>query len=247
MPFVTLIAYTQSPDLTLEQLRNGFSHTLLLTETPIEAAVALTSQLFNLIIVDLALSEIDLLALVKNPDNINCGTPILALVDKVNPGLKKDLIAAGFDDCLTKPLTAASLDETIQLWQKNEDLSAFINSTQVLLANCRNNRSLALTLYSKLFDTLPQKIAELEAALKAGQYDLAFETTHYLNGLLRTCYLYELQDLATHLEKCLIQNSHEFADGYFSMFRQSAVTFLSHQNAILDHLWKHNRIDQGKQ
>lgn len=220
----------------MQQLRSIYRNGLVFTNTQDKALTAITGELFNLIIVDLDLGDLGLVSVVKNTGCINCNTPVIALVDKMDSIQRRNLIAAGFDDCLSKPLTADNLGEIMKLWCSNDALTPFLNSIQTLLANCRNNRVLVMTLYKKLFEELPRQIDQIEAALKTGQYQLAFDATHNLNGCARTCYLQDIEELANTLEKCLIQKKYEFADGYFLMLQQRVSTFINHRHPILAHL-----------
>lgn len=235
--FVALIvAHDNCPTSQIQQLRGIYRTGLVIANTQEKALTAVTGELFNLIIVDLGLVDLGLVSLVKNTGCINCNTPTIALADKVDSIQRRTLIAAGFDDCLSKPLTADNLGELVQLWCSNDVLTSFLDSIQTLLANCRNNRVLVMALYKKLFEELPQQIDQIETALKTGQYQLAFDVTHNLNGCVRTCYLQDIEELANALEKCLIQKKYEFADGYFLMLQQGVSTFIDHRHPILDHL-----------
>jgi CheY-like chemotaxis protein len=236
--FLILIAYDCSNALPIQHLRIEYGSNLVLTSTQNETKDKITSKEFNLIIVDLNLGGLSLLRLAKAENSINSQTPIIALVDKENSSKRKAIIANGFDDCLIKPLNADDLNDSIMLWRKNDGIESFIASIQALLANSRGNHSLALTLYKKLFDLLPQQIGQIENAIKTGQYQLAFDITHSLNGVVRTCYLQDLEKLATTLEACLIQKNYDFADGYFLMLQQKINLFINHRQAILDHLEK---------
>ena len=237
--FVTLIiTHDNCPASQIQQLRGIYRYGLVFANTQDKASTAITGELFNLIIVDLNLGNLGLVSLVKNTGCINCNTPIIALVDKVDSIQRRNLIAVGFDDCLSKPLTADNLGEIMKLWRSNDVLTTFLMSIQTLLANCRNNRVLVMSLYKRLFEELPQQIDQIEAALKTGQYQLAFDVTHNLNGCVRTCYLQDIEELANALEKCLIQKKYEFADGYFLMLQQGVSTFIDHRHPILAHLHK---------
>jgi HPt (histidine-containing phosphotransfer) domain-containing protein len=234
--FAMLIVHGNCPASQMQQLQGIFNNGIVFANTIDKASIAITDYLFNLIIVDLDLGDFDLVSLAKNPSCINRNTPVIALLDEVDSAQKSKLIAAGFDDLLSKPLTADNLSEIMGFWCGSDGLSSFLNSIQTLLANCRNDRSLVIELYKKLFEELPQQIDRIEAALKTRQYQLALDVTHNLNGCVRTCYLQDIEELANALERCLIQKKYEFADGYFLMLQQQVSTFIDHRRPILDHL-----------
>jgi CheY-like chemotaxis protein len=235
--FVTLLAHDICPVLQIQYAQGIFGNTLL-TNTQDEASTAIAGRLFDLIIIDTDLNGFGLVSIAKSVGCINNNTPIIALTDKADSNQRSHLIAAGFDDCLLKPLTTDNLDEMISLWRKNDDLSSYLNSIQTLLAKCKNNRKLVLTLFNKLFEELPLQISCIEEALKNGQHQLAFDVTHKLNGSAKICCLQDLEESATALEACLIQKSHEYAEGYFLMLQQRISAVINQRHSILDHLNK---------
>ncbi|MEQ1484653.1 Hpt domain-containing protein [Methyloglobulus sp.] len=236
--FVTLLAYEDSAALQIQQLRNTDSNTLVLTSTPDDTSTAITSKQFNLIIVDMELNGFVLVSLAKTERCINRCTPIIALLDNADAMQNKKLIAAGFDDCLTKPLTADTLDEVIKLWRGEDVLTTPLDFIQALLAKCHNNNSLVLTLYQKLFEELPLQTSQIGEAIQKKQYKTAFELTHKLNGSAKICCLRHIEDSANSLETCLMLNNYVQADGYFLILKQRVADFFKHRQLILDHLEK---------
>ena len=207
--FVTLLAHDSCPALQVLQLPDINGNRFVKTSTQHETSTAIASKLFNLIIIDLNLNGFGLVSVAKSTGCINYDTPIIALLDKVDASQRRYLVAAGFDDCLLKPLTADNLDEVIKLWRGNDVLASSFNATQILLAKCKNNHDLVLALYKRFFEELPLQISCIEEALKAGQYNLAFDATHKLNGAAIICCLRHIEEPATALEKCLIQKKHD--------------------------------------
>lgn len=236
--FVTLLAYEVSAELQLQQSRNTGSNTLVLTNTQDDTSTAITRKQFNLIIVDMDLNGFVLVSLAKTADCINCYTPIIALVDNADAMQNKKLIAAGFDDCLTKPLTVDTLDEVIKLWRGEDVLITLLDSIQALLEKCHNNNGLVLTLYQKLFEELPLQTSQIEEALEKKQYKTAFELTHKLNGSAKICCLRHIEDSVNSLETCLMLNNYVQADGFFLILKQRVADFFSHRQFIMDRLEK---------
>jgi DNA-binding NarL/FixJ family response regulator len=232
--FVTLLAHDLYSALQIQELRDIYGSTLILTNTQDETSIAIAGKLFNLIIVDTDLNGFGLVTLAKSIGCINYNTPIIALTDKADSSQRRHLIAAGFDDCLLKPLTADNLDEIVKFWRENDVLSSSLNSIQTLLAKCKNNRSLALALFNKLFEELPLQISCIEEALKNGQHQLAFDITHKLNGSAKICCLQDIEKTANALEECLIQKRYEYADGYFLMLQQRISVLINQRHPILD-------------
>jgi CheY-like chemotaxis protein len=234
--FVTLIAHNSYTAFHVQHTRHIYGSNFVLTNTQNETSIAIAGKLFNLIIVDTDLNGFGIVSLAKNTNCINCNTPIIALTDIADSSQRSNLIAAGFDDCLLKPLTADNLDEIINLWRKNDALTSSLNSIQDLLDKCNNNCSLVLTLCTKLFEELPLQISCIAEALKNGQHQLAFDVTHKLNGSAKICCLQDIEKTANALEECLIQNSYEYADGYFLRLQQGISAFISQRQFILDYL-----------
>jgi HPt (histidine-containing phosphotransfer) domain-containing protein len=115
-------------------------------------------------------------------------------------------------------------------------ITASFNSVQALLDKSRNNSGLVLTLYKKLFEELPLQISCIEEALKTGQYELAFDVTHKLNGSAKICCLQDIEESAMALEKCLIQKRHGQTTAYFLILQQRISIFINHRQLILDYL-----------
>ncbi len=234
--FITLLAHDSDPALQALQLPDINGNRFVNTSTSHETAAAIANKHFNLIIIDMTLNGVELVSVAKSSRCINFHTPIIALFDEVDTHQRRNLIAAGFDDCLLKPLTAYKLNDVITLWLENDVLTSSFSSIQVLLGKISNNNSLALTLYTKFFDELPPQINNIEEALKTENYKLAFDVTHKLNGAALVCCLQHIGKPATALEKCLIQNHHDHAEMVFLMLQQRISVFISHRELILDYL-----------
>ena len=233
--FVALLAHDGSATLQMQQLQDTCRNALVLTSTQDNTVTAITNELFNLIIVDRGINNFNLISIIKTAGGINCRTPAIALVDNDNLEQRKNLVADGFDDCLTKPLTADVLDAVIQFWRGNDVLSTVLNSIQVLLAKCNNN-SLVLRLYKKLYEELSLQAVQIGEALENRQYEMAFELAHKLNGSAKVCCLKEIGDSANSLETCLILKEYAQASGYFLILRQCIADFYSHRQPVLDYL-----------
>lgn len=233
--FITLLVADTSA-LPILHTRDTYDSNWVLTSTLQEAVTTLTSKLFNLIIVDIALDGLTLIAQAQSTTSINCHTPIIALVDRLDLALRKQMISAGFDDCLVKPLYADDLSELVKFWCKNNVMDSFLESTETLLSIFRRNNGVVLTLYNKLFEELPRQVDVISVALNAGEYQLAFDANHKINGSAKICYLKDIETSATALERCLIQKKYDLAESYFSMLRHSITTFIDHRESILDYL-----------
>lgn len=235
-PFVTLLAHAPYPELQIHNLQKLFGNSLVLCCTHQESKAEITSKLFNLIIIDLSVNGFDLIYYVKTLSCINRQTPIIALVDNLDSCLRKSVIEAGFDDCLLKPLTTDNLVKTMKFWGCSDVLTSFFLSIQTLLVKCRGNRELVLKLYMKLFEELPLQLNQIEDALKTGQYTLAFEVTHKLNGSAKICCLHDIEPMIITLEECLINGEYTVSQKHFWILHQRISTLLNHRQSIKNHL-----------
>jgi len=82
----------------------------VLTKEPNE-----TSTLLNTISFDLILLDFGFINLVKTADCINNQTPVIAIIDSASSNQKQNIIDAGFDDYLFRPVTIIELKEVIDL------------------------------------------------------------------------------------------------------------------------------------
>jgi DNA-binding response OmpR family regulator len=232
--FVTLLAHDSCFRLQIQELQTHCGCTLVLADSRVDTSKIITYKLFDLIIFDVGLVGFDFISITKSTDCMNCHTPIIALIDKDDSCYRRNCIAAGFDDCLIKPLTADKLSETIRLWRENNVLTMSTNAIRALLEKTRNNHKLVLTLFNKLYEEFPQQIAQLELALKTAQYQLAFDIAHKLNGSAAVCCLDNIAIPAAALEKCLLQKNYAESSDHFFVLKQRVSSFLNHRQAIDD-------------
>ena len=104
---------------------------------------------------------------------------------------------------------------------------------RVVLDKTKNNRRLALIIFKKLFEELPEQLDGIEGSLKAGDYETAWGITHKLHGSVSFCGLTELQEPAKKLELCLTnKNYHTIAQDLLQL-QQKVLTFTRYRDAIL--------------
>ena len=234
--FITLLALEKGLELPIPDSNILFGSTWVISTTEHETETAIADREFNLIIIDMALAGDKLISTAKSQGCINFHTPIIALIDSNDSKIKKNLVDAGFDDCMTKPLTTQMLAEVIYLWRDNDILVSFFESIHALLGIFRHNNKVVLTLYRKLFEELPLQIEQIEKAINTKQYHQAIEATHQINASAKICYLKTIGDLANNLEACLLKNNYGLVEAYFEMLQKNIRTLISHQHSILEHL-----------
>jgi|GEM_PF-840930 len=240
-PFVTLVAQQDPPAWLIDKANKNnsfFSCVLAIQEQDILAKVI--STVFNLIIIDENIIVGKIIPAIRNPQSLNLHTPAIALTPHTENDHKKHLITLGFDDCLPKPLINECLDETIRFWQGHNVQFDYLWSLKTLLDNCRNNRKLAISLYEKLFDSLPQQIDSIETAFGNGDFRLAYDITHKLNGSVKTCFLKPVGETADCLKKIFNENKPELIEPHFLALKQRIGVLLQNREKIFEFLEKGN-------
>lgn len=241
-PFVILIAQPNHPDWLVNSANNSSGNIIcVLADHKQDIVTKINSTGFNLIIIDETINAGEVISAIRKPKSLNQQTPSIALTGQTESVHKKHLISLGFDDCLPKPLMNDNLKELIEFWHGHEVQSGYLRSLQILLDNCRNNRKLAITIYEKLFDSLPQQIDMIEAALVNSDYRSALELTHKLNGAVKTCYLKPVEVVSDNLEKIFQQSQPELIDQQFLALKQSIGDFLQNRETIFEYLSKENQ------
>jgi HPt (histidine-containing phosphotransfer) domain-containing protein len=171
----------------------------------------------------------ELIALIKDPLCINNKTPLIAVA---NPTEGSQSLME-FDDSLIRPITEEQLNEVIDFWQTKTLALAYI---QMILDKTKNNRSLTLTIFEKLFAELPLQIIDIKNALENKQYELAKEVTHKLNGSVSFCGLMDIQVSANTLENYLLTNNYASTHQHFLILQQHTLNFTRHKESILANL-----------
>lgn len=237
--FVTLVAANDPPAWLVAKLQSDHSATITLCATTQDTITILNTKPLNLVIVDDALNATAIIQTTKAANSINANTPFLALIGDTGYGLRKSLIAAGYDDFLIKPFDSNDFIEAVAFWQGYDRSYLYLDSIQKLLTNCRNNRKLATTLYNKLFVTLPEQLGLIEDAFKHGDYQSALDNAHKLNGCVKTCFLLPIQPITNTLESTLAEHKHEAAEDCFLLLKQKIKTFIEQREQIIDYLETH--------
>jgi HPt (histidine-containing phosphotransfer) domain-containing protein len=194
---------------------------------------------FDLILLDSAVNDPELLTLIKCADCINNKTPVIALIDPTGDTQKKTIIAMGFNDYLINPVTEEQLNAVIDLWLIPASAFDYI---QIILGKTNNNQQLTATIFNKLFEELPLQISSIKEALENKQYTLAKEITHKLNGSASFCELTGIQKPANALENCLLNKNYEAINWHFLMLQHCVSNFTNNQEAILANF--SNSLDQ---
>lgn len=117
--------------------------------------------------------------------------PVIALTANAVKGDRERCLAAGMDDCVTKPIDPEKLGATLRKWLDSQPVAAGEEQTQsaqpcltteALLARCRGKSGLALTLLSKFEQRLPKDLQQFREAAASGDTALLMRLAHALKS-----------------------------------------------------------------
>lgn len=115
----------------------------------------------------------------------------------------------------------------------NNDSSMALKYIQAIQNKTKNNQSLTLTIFKKLFTELPFQIEVIKDALDKQYYELAKETVHKLHGSVCFCDLEDLRKPAYTLENHLLNKNYIGIIKHCCELEKSILNFLRYQSAIL--------------
>jgi HPt (histidine-containing phosphotransfer) domain-containing protein len=226
--FLVLIADNEIDCPVLEPQLNQHCMSVVFCREANETSLLLNTRWFDLVLLDQGF-----ISLVKAAGCINSQTPLIAIIDSADNLQKSRIIAAGFDDCLIRPVTINKLKEIIDFWNiKNKSMSA-IDYIEAVLHSTRNNHSLALTIFRKLFEEFPLQMTAIKGALAHKEFQLAEEITHKLQGSASFCGLTDIQKSANLLESSLIDKNFSVIGLYYEMLQQGILNLISQQQSIM--------------
>ncbi len=172
-------------------------------------------QRFDLILMDIQMPELNGLQvtqLIRGGGNRNRDSRIVALTAHLLPEEQRQLLAAGFDLCLTKPITERQLQQllirdaplpqsttaAVQWSERPVDLA-------LCLQRAQRKPDLARELLDSLLDSLQPLATQLAAQLEQRDYPALLDTTHKLHGICCYSGVPRLQQRSSDLEGLLKQ------------------------------------------
>ena len=175
---------------------------------------------YNMVFMDIQMPEMDGLevtSLIRAQEDEGTHMPIIALTAHAMAEEKAELITAGMDDYLTKPVNEQQLTHIITLWAKaSPDYSSREQNKQITKAEklppvdrqksielAGGRTELAEELLSMLLDSLEQSKKEIIRSNRKKSPTTLLETVHKLHGASRYCGVPDLRRACHQLEVTL--------------------------------------------
>ena len=185
-----------------------------------EALLLAEKQRFDLIFMDIRMPHMDgfeALKRIRNSQNKNINTPVIALSAHISDNEHDELAACSFNDYLIKPINKNSLLQVIRKWitfnldthngytipyQHN---SIFDKRSQT---HVTNQQKIAAEMLELLVKNLPDDFKEIKLAMDSKNYPELLRLVHKLHGAVCYCDVPALRNTINVLETALKQNNH---------------------------------------
>lgn len=189
-----------------------------------KALEAYPAQRFDVIFMDIQMPGMGGLETTRHIREFEGGgrrTPIVALTAHALSSERKQLLSAGMDDYLTKPVDEKHLRHVLEKWALGHedsvpprtsiatelpatDLNVFDH--QLALSRCANKADLVSDMHKMLIDGLDEDVDQITIMMSEGNFQALLERVHKLHGATRYCGTPRLEGAARHLELSLKKN-----------------------------------------
>lgn len=183
----------------------------------IEAVENVRTRSFDLIFLDLrmpGISGFDVIRAIRRDGRATNGeTPVIAVTAHALPQQRRQILEAGFCDCLIKPILENQLLRVLETWlhTKRHDspctplpcTDTVELSLESIIEKTGGNRTVAGMLVAKMALELPEQLTNVAKALDKDDYHVAREITHKINGSASFCGLSGIRKAANELETAL--------------------------------------------
>ncbi|MBB3168272.1 response regulator [Simiduia aestuariiviva] len=215
------------------ELLSGLGMEVTLASDGKQATDIADKQIFDMVFMDLQMpimDGIEATKIIRSREHGKRRTPIVALTAHAMAEQKSQLLLAGMDDYLSKPVSEAQLAHVINRWLKARSiqvdwrpklqhstaqpiasnaasapspLSKRVVDVQESLRLANNKPNLARDMLNMLLDTLAEDQQSMQSSFKAKDYKSLETTVHRLHGGCCYCGVSRLRSAAHQLDKSL--------------------------------------------
>lgn len=211
----------------LETILLKMDQSVITAKNGFEAIECCHQKIFDLILMDVQMPEIDGLETTRRIRNINTiynRIPIIAVTAHALPEERKQILQSGMDDYMTKPVNTRQLVSTISHWTGNsvqapdepteENLSVQLEpdsspiDVEKSIQLAAGNQALAREMLDMLLAGLPEDLQTIEESFRNRLHEPLLDRVHRLHGACRYCAAPKLLKACLELETRLKQSSH---------------------------------------
>lgn len=200
-----------------------------------EAWQLLQAKQYDLIFLDMNmpfLNGIELIERVRTGETPNRATPAIAVTAHAQERQHIALIAAGFDECLIKPVLLKHLKPIIEQCLAVTSRGNFEYYAAQLVKKTESNRELSLRLLDRLLAEVPAQLLCTELAIQHADLDKAWQLSHQLHGTFCFYGFADFLPAATSLEQCLLDNDISAASLQLQSIRERFSALSDNRAAI---------------
>lgn len=184
-----------------------------------ETLELVNAVLFDLIFLDLqmpVMHGLEVISHLRTNENINRSTPVVAVTAHALSDQIRNVLDAGFNDCLIKPVLTPTLSVTLGKWLERsstgnpdcepEPAETGISVSRVVddsLERTEGDAGMAEILLRRLFSEMPDQLEHIENRIGETDYPAAEDTTHKLHGSFSFLGLEPLRKTCGRLETSL--------------------------------------------
>jgi len=193
--------------------KNGFQ--TILVENGRQAVERFGTDSFDTILMDVQMPEMDGFDATREIRKLETQKgghiPIIAMTAYATEGDRERCLAAGMDDYVSKPISAAKLfktidaltplEESVQPAQPADEKKGCALNKDVLIKSFKDDHDLFKELVEIFVNDYPQMLTSLRKSLEAADAETFIRTAHSLKGMLRNFQAEAAADTAFDLEK----------------------------------------------
>jgi two-component system sensor histidine kinase BarA len=200
-----------------------------------EALQLLQTQQYSLIFLDVNMPFLngwDLIEKIRTGQTLNSLTPTIAVTAHSQSQQRQALIAAGFNDCLVKPVLLQHLKQVMMQWSTSANGDPAYYAAQIV-RKTEFNHELSQLLLNKLFDEVPEYLLNIASALEQLDYSQAWHIAHKLHGTFSFYGFADFLPMAETLEHYLQNRETTSANTQLLAIQDKFSGLLNNKSAIL--------------